>query len=230
MRPIPPSRRTARASPSNRSVTATSGTSTWSGRNLARSRRISTGGGNNQRAAWSPDGNYIAFESNRDGKTDIYIAAADGSREWRLTTNPGNNGWPAWSVDPNAPRPPTPAPASPTPFAAPATATPVVAAPPSGFAITSITAIANPQNMSGPCPQTFLFTAVVAATAPGAVAYQWESQRWHEVGGCSAHLPRRQPDPDRHLSGDLQPVRRVQHALARRRAGRRRLRTRRRLR
>ncbi|MCC7206218.1 MAG: PD40 domain-containing protein [Anaerolineae bacterium] len=137
-------------------------------------RRVTNGGGNNQRAVWSPDGNYIAFESDRDGAREVYIAAADGSREWRLSTNPGNNGWPAWSVDPNAPRTPTPASASPTPAAAPATATPGLGAP-SGFSITSVTAIANPQNVSGPCPQTFLFTAVVAATAPGAVAYQWEA-------------------------------------------------------
>ena len=33
----------------------------------------------------------------------------------------------------------------------------------------------SPTPRESPCRQTFLFTAVVAATAPGAVAYQWES-------------------------------------------------------
>ena len=34
--------------------------------------------------AWSPDGTRIAFQSNRDGNSDIYVMAADGLK--RLTT------------------------------------------------------------------------------------------------------------------------------------------------
>jgi TolB protein len=50
--------------------------------------------------AWSPDGRYIAFASNRDhldrpNVFDIYVMKADGSNVVRLTSS-GNNSCPAW--------------------------------------------------------------------------------------------------------------------------------------
>jgi Tol biopolymer transport system component/DNA-binding CsgD family transcriptional regulator len=49
--------------------------------------------------AWSPDGSRIAFISNRDGNSEIYVMAADGSGQTRLTNNPGDDRGLAWSPD-----------------------------------------------------------------------------------------------------------------------------------
>jgi Tol biopolymer transport system component len=49
---------------------------------------------------WSPDGNKIAFMSNRDGGDyEIYVMNADGSNQTRLTFRPGNDQYPDWSPD-----------------------------------------------------------------------------------------------------------------------------------
>ena len=57
-------------------------------------------------AAWSPDGNQIAFDSNRDGNREIYVMdAADvdgdgnGDNLIRMTTSEADDGVPAWSPD-----------------------------------------------------------------------------------------------------------------------------------
>ncbi len=47
----------------------------------------------------SPDGQKIAFMSQRDGNWEIYIINADGSGLQRLTDNPAQDGLPAWSPD-----------------------------------------------------------------------------------------------------------------------------------
>ena len=49
--------------------------------------------------AVSPDGQHIAFMSQRDGNWEIYGGNADGSAVARLTTSNGNDGLPAWSPD-----------------------------------------------------------------------------------------------------------------------------------
>lgn len=49
--------------------------------------------------AWSPDGQRIAFTSNRDGNNEIYVMNADGSDLTNLTQNPANDRDPAWSPD-----------------------------------------------------------------------------------------------------------------------------------
>ena len=49
--------------------------------------------------AWSPDGRYIAFTSNRGGTWDIYVMSADGSRTQQLTDGMGAYVNPAWSPD-----------------------------------------------------------------------------------------------------------------------------------
>ena len=41
----------------------------------------------------------IAFDSNRDGNTDIYVMNVDGSEQKNLTNNPANDGFPSWSPD-----------------------------------------------------------------------------------------------------------------------------------
>jgi TolB protein len=49
--------------------------------------------------AWSPDGDRIAFVSDRDGDFDIYIINADGTGLWQVTDTAGGNGNPAWAPD-----------------------------------------------------------------------------------------------------------------------------------
>ena len=48
---------------------------------------------------WSPDGQKIAFESLRDGPTDIYLMDADGTNETRLADSSAMRRAPAWSPD-----------------------------------------------------------------------------------------------------------------------------------
>jgi TolB protein len=49
--------------------------------------------------AWSPDGQYIVFQSNRDGNWEIYVIEADGSNPRNLTNHEGTDLLPAWSSD-----------------------------------------------------------------------------------------------------------------------------------
>ena len=49
--------------------------------------------------AWSPDGNRMAFWSNRDGGKEIYVMNADGSNIKRLTSNLADDVNPSWSPD-----------------------------------------------------------------------------------------------------------------------------------
>jgi TolB protein len=47
--------------------------------------------------AWSPKGDRIAFESNRDGNPEIYVMDADGTHQTRLTFFAGQDTKPTWS-------------------------------------------------------------------------------------------------------------------------------------
>jgi CubicO group peptidase (beta-lactamase class C family) len=49
--------------------------------------------------SWSPDGERIAFHSQRDLNFEVYTMAADGSDLRRLTTDYGTDGFPRWSPD-----------------------------------------------------------------------------------------------------------------------------------
>lgn len=46
---------------------------------------------------WSPNGNKIAFHSDRDGNFEIYVMNTDGSELTNLTNNPADDRCPAWS-------------------------------------------------------------------------------------------------------------------------------------
>ena len=48
---------------------------------------------------WSPDGQKIVFDSNRDGNFEVYVIDADGSNVQRLTHNDKADARPAWSPD-----------------------------------------------------------------------------------------------------------------------------------
>ncbi|MGQ9785320.1 MAG: nSTAND1 domain-containing NTPase [Anaerolineae bacterium] len=63
-------------------------------------RRLTFAEGNDLSPMYSPDGRRIAFESNRDGNTEIYVMNADGSNQRNVSNFPGaaDHG-PVWSPD-----------------------------------------------------------------------------------------------------------------------------------
>ena len=50
-------------------------------------------------ATFSPDGSKIAFTTDRDGQTQIYVMKPDGSEQKRLHVSQSNDEEPAWSPD-----------------------------------------------------------------------------------------------------------------------------------
>jgi len=48
---------------------------------------------------WHPGGEFISFQSKRNGKYSLFAASPDGSREWKLTENPQSEGYHSWSPD-----------------------------------------------------------------------------------------------------------------------------------
>ena len=64
-------------------------------------RRVTFAPANDERTAWSPDGNNITFMGGRDGNFNIFRIPTDGSDTVgvRLTTDPAGDFSPAWSPD-----------------------------------------------------------------------------------------------------------------------------------
>lgn len=48
---------------------------------------------------WSPDGQWIAFATDRDGNVEVYKVRVDGTELTRLTNSPGLDSRPRWSPD-----------------------------------------------------------------------------------------------------------------------------------
>lgn len=61
--------------------------------------RLTTDSANDFRPAVSPDGRWLAFQSNRGGTYQLYLASLDYGQVRALTTVPGNSAYPAWSPD-----------------------------------------------------------------------------------------------------------------------------------
>ena len=53
------------------------------------------------RPDWSPDGNQIAFSSDRDGNWEIYVMNADGTNPINITNHPAEDNHASWSPDGN---------------------------------------------------------------------------------------------------------------------------------
>jgi len=61
--------------------------------------KLTNGQENDGDPVWSPDASRIAFESNHDGKFQIYIMNTKGSNFVKLADNQGADGYPSWSPD-----------------------------------------------------------------------------------------------------------------------------------
>lgn len=57
---------------------------------------LTDGSHRDDQPAWSPDGKYLVFVSERDGNTDLYMMRADGSGRIPLTQSPGPDWLPRW--------------------------------------------------------------------------------------------------------------------------------------
>jgi Tol biopolymer transport system component len=55
--------------------------------------------GTDVRPAWSPDGNKVAFQSNRNGSYSIWVMDANGTNQHQVTSGESNERHPAWSPD-----------------------------------------------------------------------------------------------------------------------------------
>jgi Tol biopolymer transport system component/DNA-binding winged helix-turn-helix (wHTH) protein len=61
--------------------------------------RLTFEGGLQFGATWSPDGNLIAYSSNRGGKFDVWVQQVGGVHPVKITNRPGHNWQPDWSPD-----------------------------------------------------------------------------------------------------------------------------------
>ncbi|MHB1317264.1 MAG: hypothetical protein ACYCYF_01455 [Anaerolineae bacterium] len=61
--------------------------------------RLTRDAADNTGPAWSPDGERLAFVSDRDGNREVYVMGADGSDPVNLTQNAAEEWTPSWSPD-----------------------------------------------------------------------------------------------------------------------------------
>jgi Tol biopolymer transport system component len=61
--------------------------------------QLTTGPGNDTEAAWSPDGQRIVFQTDRDGTLDLHILDLATKVRTPLAAGPGHAAFPAWSPD-----------------------------------------------------------------------------------------------------------------------------------
>lgn len=72
----------------------------------ARTVELTDGKQRDDQPAWSPDGKYLVYVSDRQGETDLYLMRADGTGRTRLTRVTGADWLPRWSppASANAPK------------------------------------------------------------------------------------------------------------------------------
>jgi Tol biopolymer transport system component len=58
-----------------------------------------SGAGNNLNAVWSPDSQWLAYQSDRDGQSEIYAVNILTLLETRVTDNAATDEAPTWSCD-----------------------------------------------------------------------------------------------------------------------------------
>ena len=58
--------------------------------------QLTSNAATDEEATWSPDGNWIAFTSDRNGNRDIYTMTADGQNVMQVTTNSSDDSRPSW--------------------------------------------------------------------------------------------------------------------------------------
>jgi TolB protein len=56
--------------------------------------------GRNEYPHWSPDGRFVTFTSNRDGKESIYVMRADGQSQIKVSKDRDGDSQPVWSPSP----------------------------------------------------------------------------------------------------------------------------------
>jgi len=64
--------------------------------------RLTHDAGLSEWPTWSPDGNLLAFASNRSGNFEIYVRRIEGGQEVNITNDPGQDIQPAFSPDGNS--------------------------------------------------------------------------------------------------------------------------------
>ena len=60
-------------------------------------RPLTSGQGDNQGAAWAPDGRHLAFQSNRNGRWQVFLMPVDGSTTTQVTQGTIEATSPSWS-------------------------------------------------------------------------------------------------------------------------------------
>jgi len=60
-------------------------------------RPLTSGQGDNQSATWSPDGRHLAFQSNRNGRWQVFVMSVDGLTTTRVTQGTTEATSPSWS-------------------------------------------------------------------------------------------------------------------------------------
>jgi TolB protein len=65
----------------------------------SRQRRLTRNPAEDAEPAWSPNGRSIAFDSSRDGNSEVYVMNADGTGQRRLTQDPADDFFPVWSPE-----------------------------------------------------------------------------------------------------------------------------------
>ncbi len=60
-------------------------------------RALTVSVGRDENPVWSPEGEYIAFQTERDGNFEVYFMDVGGTFVRRLTFDPAGYYWPTWT-------------------------------------------------------------------------------------------------------------------------------------